>query len=305
MNVLISGSEGHLGNVLMPRLANDPSLTITGFDQQSSANHYAFIHGNMLDADADELMRGQDVFVHMAFVLMGGGLKAKRFDREHVREINVQGSQRLFDAAIRQGVKKIIFISSCAVYGAWPDNPVPMDESQPMRPQEGFSYAEDKVAVENYLMELEQQHPDVSIIRLRPHVILGKNAHVFLRTLLKQPFYAKLPDPQPLIQCVWENDVAKAIHQSIHSKACGAFNLASEPPMSFKNMQAIQRRWSIPIPAAFSKPLHGIAWKLTPLVGEPGWVDGLNHSLAVNTDKAKNELGWQAEKTTHECIASL
>jgi UDP-glucose-4-epimerase GalE len=60
---------------------------------------------------------------------------------------NVDATVRLLDAAVAAGVERFVFSSSCSVYG----NPhvVPVDESQPIRPES--VYAETKAMVERVL----------------------------------------------------------------------------------------------------------------------------------------------------------
>jgi UDP-glucose 4-epimerase len=77
---------------------------------------------------------------------------------------NVIGSKNLFEAAINIGsVKKFIFSSSAAVYG----NPthLPISESHSKNPTS--EYGKNKLMVEEILLNLQKDNPEVSFVALR------------------------------------------------------------------------------------------------------------------------------------------
>ncbi len=307
MKILVTGAAGRLARVVLPRLLADERIErVYGVDLQPIPLEHprlTAVQADIRDPECLELLEVADVLVHMAFVLMGGGLGRARHDRAAVRAVNLAGSQLLMGAAVEAGVGRIVFVSSAAVYGTWPDLPEPVSESQPLRPLPGFAYGEDKAAVETWLDGLEASHPYLHLIRLRPHAILGPNAHPMLNRLLHQPLVPALAKPLPRTQCVWEDDVAEAIYLSLHSAARGAFNLAADPPMSLREMIRLNRGFTLPLPLSLLSGLHRLAWRLTPAVGEPGWVTGLRHSLVLDTRRAWDELGWQARRDTASCAA--
>jgi UDP-glucose 4-epimerase len=307
MKVVVTGAAGRLARVLIPRLLADPHITAV---HAVDINPLPFSDPGLVTVQADvrdpvciEQLEQADVLIHMAFVLMGGGLGRARHDREAVRAVNVQGSHHVLGAAAEAGVPRLVFVSSAAVYGAWSDLPAPVPEDTPLRPLPGFAYAEDKAAVEQWLDTLEVHSPHLHVIRLRPHAILGPHAHPVLARLLHQPLVPALRKPLPLIQCVWEEDVAEAIHLSLRSAARGAFNLAADPPMSLRDMIRQNRRFTVPVPLSWLTAGQRLAWWLTPTAGEPGWVRGLRHSLVLDTRRARDELGWTPRRDTLACVS--
>ncbi|WP_018955035.1 NAD-dependent epimerase/dehydratase family protein [Thioalkalivibrio sulfidiphilus] len=306
MKILITGAAGRLARLVLPRLLADERIErVYGVDLQPIPLEHprlTAVRADIRDPECLELLEVADVLVHMAFVLMGGGLGRARHDRAAVRAVNVAGSHLLMGAAVEAGVGRIVFVSSAAVYGTWPDLPEPVSESQPLRPLPGFSYGEDKAAVETWLDGLEAANPYLHLIRLRPHAILGPNAHPMLLRLLHQPLVPWLSRPLPRTQCVWEDDVAEALHLSLFTAARGAFNLAADPPMPLRDMVRLNRRLTLPVPLALLDLGHRIAWRFSPAVGEPGWVKGLRHSLVLDTRRAWEELGWRARRDTHRCV---
>ncbi|MDX9766404.1 MAG: NAD-dependent epimerase/dehydratase family protein [Ectothiorhodospiraceae bacterium] len=306
MHVVVTGAAGRLGQVLVPLLLDEPAIGhITAIDRRPVALEHPKL--TALVADVRELpaatFAGADVLIHMAFVLMGGGLGRARHDRETVRAINVEGSRRALEPALDAGLSRLIFLSSAAVYGAWPDNPPRIPEHWLRRPLPSFAYAEDKVAVEDWLDALEPRVPDARILRLRPQAIVGPHAHPLLNRLLRQPF-VPAGRAAPL-QCVWESDVAEAVRLALFADARGAFNLAADPPMSLRDMLARRGVPRLPLPLPLIERLHRLAWRATPRVGEPGWVAGLRHGAVVDCTRAKTLLGWRPRLDTPACLKAL
>ncbi|MDH5301414.1 MAG: NAD-dependent epimerase/dehydratase family protein [Gammaproteobacteria bacterium] len=309
MKILITGASSHLARALLPSLCADPEISaITGVDlQPTTLNHPKYQHHqfDIRSEKLDELMPNQQAVIHMAFVVIPGWLKHRRHHRELIRELNVSASRHVFERCIAHRIPALIHLSSAVVYGAWADNPAIMDERQPLRAMTGFAYAEDKVAVEKILDELESVPHAPRIVRLRPHVILGSHAQPLLRNLLRQPCYPRLPDPQPLTQCVWEEDVCQAICLALKNSAHGAFNLAADPPLSFKSMIQYRHRYNFALSLAPLIRLHRLLWKFTGSAGEPGWVEGLQHALAIDSRRAREQLGWQPQKNSYQCLDSF
>lgn len=307
MRVLVTGAAGRLARVLLPRLLADARiarvLAVDIAPVECIHPRLDVVQADIRDARCAELLEQSDVLVHLAFVLMGGNLGRARHNRDMVRALNVGGSQHLIGAAVEAGLERIVFMSSAAVYGAWPDLPEPVAEHQPLRPLPGFAYGEDKAAVEHWLDALEARHPYLHLVRLRPHAILGPNAHPILNRLVRQPLVPALRRPYPRQQCVWEDDVAEAVHLSLTSAARGAFNLATDPPMTLKAMIHEHRRFTLPVPLPLLSAAHRLAWRLTPSAGEPGWIAGLRHSLILDTRRARDELGWTPRRDTLACVA--
>jgi UDP-glucose 4-epimerase len=309
MRVLVTGSASRLARVLLPLLCAEERIShIIGVDLRASGFVHRRFSEHHLDVRASALHRlftGVDALIHMAFIVMRGDLVRQRRDRLLMRSINVNGSINVFRAAMAEAVPRVIHVSSAAVYGAWPDNPTYLDEVRPLRAMSGFAYAEDKVTVETWLDQYQQAAGAPRVTRLRPHAILGPHCQPLLRFLLRQPFYPRLPDPQPVTQCVWEDDVARAIVQGLFSNASGSFNLAAEPAMSFRAMQQFRHRRAFPLPFPLVRALQRALWHVAGLGGEPGWLQALPHSLALDCQRAHQYLGWRPQASVYDCLRQL
>ncbi len=126
--------------------------------------------------DVDRALKGSDLVVLLA--------AQHRDDVTPVSlyyDTNVGGMEVTLRAMEKNGVKRIIFFSSVAVYGLDKKNP---DENHPADP---FNhYGKSKWKAEQVLQEWYKSHPDWNIDIVRPTVIFGERNRGNVYNLLKQ-----------------------------------------------------------------------------------------------------------------------
>jgi nucleoside-diphosphate-sugar epimerase len=74
--------------------------------------------------------------------------------------------------------------------------------------------------------------------------------------------------------------------------------------MSLAALHRAAGRRPLPLPLGPLERLQALAWRLTPAAGDPGWVQGLRHDLAVDCRRAETELGWRARRSTLDCFTA-
>jgi nucleoside-diphosphate-sugar epimerase len=216
--------------------------------------------------------------VHLACVVL-----RERTPVREMRRVNVDDSLALIAAARGQ----VIVASSVSVYGRGEA----LTEAAPFAPLSGFLYAEHKAALDRAIRDAR---PDAAI--LRPHMIFGPHAQPLLKRLARLPVHPRVPDPQPRLQAVHEDDVSAAIIAALHARAQGPFNLAHPRTFSWRELVRAHAPRSRPVPLAALAPALRLAWRLTGWGGEPGWLEGATHSLTMDCTRARIELGWTAAR---------
>jgi nucleoside-diphosphate-sugar epimerase len=295
MRVFVTGSSGHLAQALLPELCARPEVDcVVGLD----LNPAVFFHPKFIPHIADmrgerlaALMRACDALVHLAFVVLRG-----RMNAHEMRDINVRGTQHVFGTAAALGVRRLIHLSSAAVYGQGER----VVETAPMQPLPGFLYGEHKAEVETWMDSALPQ-----ALRLRPHVILGPHCQPLLKSILRLPFYVSLPEPQPRLQCVHEEDVAGAIVAGLFSDARGPLNLAAPGEYSVRDVICGRHRFAWALPFAAAKGALWAAWRLASFGGEPAWLDGIHASLTLDCTRAARELGWAPRRDVRQTLAAM
>jgi nucleoside-diphosphate-sugar epimerase len=292
---LVTGSAGHLAQALLPRLCARAEVeSVVGIDlRPATFSHGKFTHhvADIRGPELPELMRGCDALVHLAFVVLRG-----RMREAEMRDINVAGTRRVFEVAAGQGLRRLVHLSSAAVYG----HGDALTEAASMRPLPGFRYGMHKAEVEAWM---ERALPEA--VRLRPHIILGRHCQPLLKSILRSPFYVALPEPQPQLQCVHEDDVADAIVASVVSPARGPFNLAAPGSYSVREVIRARHRLALPLPLFAARTMLRLAWRATGFGGEPAWLDGIRHSLTLDCTRAQRALGWAPRHDAAQTLAAM
>lgn len=295
MKVVVTGAAGRLAAAVLPRLAAESAIEeIRAIDLREPAFAHPkidFRTGDFRGGTAHALLAGADALVHLAFVVLRG-----RMPRARMREVNVAGTLALFAAARSAGVRRVVHLSSAAVYGEGER----LREDAAFSPLPGFAYAEDKAAVE---AALARDFPDV--VRLRCHIIAGANAQPLLARLLRQPFYVRAPAPGPQLQCVHEADVAAAVALALTSAAAGPINLAADDTFSLAEAIRRRHRIAIALPPAAARALVTTGWAVAGAFGEPAWVAGAARSLTLDCRRARDELGWRPDFSSRAALAAM
>lgn len=157
MKVLVTGGTGFVGsNIVMHLLGKKHDVFITGTKCEQEIplpQQKRFATLEELEASGSRF----DIVFHQA-----ANNDTTLLDREKMFKENINFSKRLFDFAIANHCKRIVFASSTAIYG---DAPAPYKEDGHINPLN--PYAESKKQVEDLAMALVKEHPDVVFVGLR------------------------------------------------------------------------------------------------------------------------------------------
>jgi nucleoside-diphosphate-sugar epimerase len=123
----LSGGAGFLGLHLSRRLLADGhqvrSLDVVPLDDAELESSVEELRGDIRNADqVRKLVTGSDVVVHAAAALP---IQAARGS---IRSVNVGGTENVLQAARDAGVRRVVFISSTAVYGVPEKHPIEEDD---------------------------------------------------------------------------------------------------------------------------------------------------------------------------------
>lgn len=179
MKITMIGASGFIGTRLVTLLREEPSrYECKNIDLLPSHffNDITTIGDVREQEQMDRELKGSDVVVLLA--------AQHRDDVSPVSlyyDTNVGGMEVTLKAMEKNGVKRIVFFSSVAVYGLNKKNP---NESHPADP---FNhYGKSKWQAEEVLQRWHKLHPDWNINIIRPTVVFGERNRGNVYNLLKQ-----------------------------------------------------------------------------------------------------------------------
>lgn len=184
MVIAITGITGFLGFYLAKHFVNNDDIYIKALVRMKSSlehlkcfgENITFVQGELCEAESlNELLDGADAVIHAAFDRQNGSFYESGLDdKEEFLQTNLMGSYKLLEQAREEGVKKFIFISSCAVFGAI-DKGLPLDEKHPLMPDS--LYGAYKASIEA-LCHAYFLRKELETVIFRPVAIYGKHPKI-------------------------------------------------------------------------------------------------------------------------------
>ena len=234
-------------------------------------------------------LAGCDVIAHLGFQL---------WKTPDAAGVNLGGTANVIAAS----PGRIVLASTAAVYGAWPDNPLPLTEAHVPRPNRECAYAEHKLDAER---RCEDAAPTTS---LRICAVVGPNADPLVKKAsagLRQVVPAARGRRQAL-QFMHEDDAAAALLTAVKSEtADGRYNVATQDWLDENAVADVSGGRVVRLP--FAVLLHGsqVARRLHLMDIGADRAVLLNGPLALDPAKAAQELGWKARKGSAQVLAEF
>lgn len=297
LTVAVTGVAGYIAQRLMERLAADESVgKILGFDIRTpdfDDPKFVFDQIDVRDPSLESRLKDVDVLVHLAFIM------DPIRDETLMRDVNVNGSQNVFKCAGRAGVSKVVYTSTAIVYGAHPDNPIPLTEESPLRANLDFSYPAHKLEVEYVVREVSEEFPKMDFTILRPAIVFGPHVDNAWSHALEMPLLFSVQGHRAPLQFIHEEDVAEGLHMAVTGDLSGVFNLAAEGWLEADEMQSIigRRRFELPEPVAFA--IIDRMWSMGLAETPAGALHYVMHPWVLSTEKL-TAAGFRAKHTNLE-----
>ena len=314
MRVVIVGATGNAGTSLLAALRGEPAVTeIVAVARRPAAladPRARFVAADVATDDLAPAMRGADVVVHLAWLIQPSR------DEAVTRAVNVDGSRRVFDAAVRAGARALVYASSVGAYGPGPKDRR-VREDWPVAGIPTLFYARHKAEVERMLDGLEREHPALRVVRLRPGLIFKRGAATGIRRLFAGPLL-----PTPLLRperIPFVPDVARLRFQAVHSLdvgdayrraivddgARGAYNVAAEPVLDPAVLAATLGARRVPMRARVVRALVAASWRARLQPTPPGWLDLALAVPLMDVQRARDELGWRPRTSATDALLEL
>jgi nucleoside-diphosphate-sugar epimerase len=197
-----------------------------------------------------------------------------------------------------------VLLSSATVYGGWADNPVPITEDAPVRPNPGVREAASYAEAERLVASWASEHPGVAVAVLRPATVIVPGGDSWLVDAMSGQTAVRPDRPEPDRQFVHVDDVASAIAVAVQARLDGVYNIAPSGGVAADVVRELGAwRPSVPVPRPLAATASQWAWsaRLSPV--PPAAMPLVEHPWVVASDRIQ-AAGWAARYTSEEAVVS-
>jgi len=306
MKILVVGGAGYIGSICAELLL-DQGHEIAVFDNLSEGHRHAidprarFIEGDLQDRQAIDsalaVARPEAVMHFAASALVSESMR----DPSKYFRNNISNGLNLLDAMEAAHVERIVFSSTCAIFG--PPERLPIDETAPTRPIN--PYGESKLAFEKILRWYDEIH-GLKFVSLRYFNAAGASAnfgedhrvetHLIpnaLKVALGQKPHVEIfgtdyetPDGTCIRDYIHIVDLARAHILALDAARSELYNLGTGGGASVREVIAACRKIT-------GKKIDTVEKPRRP--GDPP-------RLIASSEKIKNELGWRPQFQSLDAI---
>jgi UDP-glucose 4-epimerase len=324
LTVAVTGPTGDLGLGIVDALERSRSVKrIVGmarrpFDPQERGwRKTEYRQGDVTDAASVRgLVKGAHAVVHLAFAVLEAS--------SATRDLNIEGSRRVFEESAKAGVERICYASSVAAYGFHDDNPDWLTEDVPARGSPEFPYSQQKAEVEQVLAATLLKRQRTTAYVFRPCIVAGPEALTMLHAI---PYFRLgeampdivvrllgsvpalkpvIPDPGARFQLVHSDDVARAFVAGVRGVGePGPYNLAGGGTLTFSHLASAMGWYSVPVPKPVALATVEVATRIPMAPESVGWLHSVRKPVLMKTDRAKLQLKWRPQHSARKTLDEM
>jgi len=290
MDVGLTGATGHLGGlVLAALLADDRVARVRTIARGDLAAHPKLLHtrADLCDPAVPRALGGVDVLWHLGAQLW------RSADGRQIA-VNIDGTINV----LASGAAHVVLASSAAVYGAHPDNPLPIGERHLPRPNAECPYAWHKLEAERLCRETG------SAAVLRISAVLGPHADPAVARAatgyrVVVPAYRGV---RQALQFLDEADAAAGLLAAGFRGAAGTWNLATDDWLDAGGVAAVSGGRVVRLPGRMAVRASELGFRAHLLPFGADRSSLLYGPLALDPSAARADLGWKPAASSADVL---
>jgi nucleoside-diphosphate-sugar epimerase len=213
----------------------------------------------------------------------------------------LEGTRRALEAAA--GASTVVLWSSGVVYGAHPDNPVPIPETQPPRPNPEFPAAAILAESERVALEAGGDGPaGPAVVVLRGAGVWAPSWGTFLARCLMAPALVAVRGQDPPLQCLAPADAVSALALATTGQLRGVYNVAPDDWVSAKDAARAAGRRRLEVPQRVAQSTAERLWQAGMSAATAGELAFQSHPWVLDNAKLR-QTGWAPSRSSAEAFA--
>src|SRR5579859_3272106 len=300
--VAVTGAADGFGPALTARLAASPQvkrvIAIDDHRGESTDGQVTWRVADIRDPALAGRLTGADVVIHADIDVSPDTSWRQR------RAFNVRGAQTVLTAAAASGVGQVILVTSAMVYGARPENPVPLDETAPLAAELDSSVAGDLLEIEHLARRSLRTNPGLDVTVIRPAALAGTAIDTLVTRHFEAPRLLTVKGCVPRWQFCHVDDLTSALEFTVGGGIDGQFTVGCDGWLEQDAVEQISGLKSIELPARLT---FGTAQRLHRLGVTPAPAMDLRYVVYpwVTDGAALREAGWHPQHSNAEALRVL
>ena len=298
--VAVTGAAQGLGHALTTRLAASDRIgrVVAIDDHRGDVTGVTWRVVDVRDPALAGRLTGVDVVVHTDVDL------APDTDARARRAFNVRGAQTVLTAAAAGRVGRAVLVTSAMVYGARPDNPVPLEESAPPAADLDGSVVGDLLEIEQLARRSAAAHPGLDVTVVRPAALVGDGVETAVTRHFEAPRLLTVKGTRPRWQFCHVDDLVSALELTAAGELTGSFAVGCEGWLEQEEVEEISglRRLELPAGLTFGavQRLHRAGLTPVPVVD----LNFIVYPWVVDC-RALRDAGWRPQHGNAEAFRIL
>jgi nucleoside-diphosphate-sugar epimerase len=246
--VAVTGAASGLGHALTARLAASARIgRVIAIDgHRGDATGVTWRVVDIRDPALAGRLAGVDVVVHTDLDL------APDSDQRSRRAFNVRGAQTVLTAAAAGRVGRVVLVTSAMVYGARPDNPVPLEETAPLGADPDGSVVGDLLEIEHLAQRSPQANPGMDITVVRPAALVGEGVDTLITRHFEAPRLLAVKGCAPRWQFCHIDDLVSALELAAAGEVTGKFAVGCAGWLDQEQVEELSGLRRIELPAGLT-----------------------------------------------------
>lgn len=208
----------------------------------------------------------------------------------------------ILDFATRHSTTHVVVLSSALVYGAWPNNPVPLTEDATLRPDFGFAYARQLATVEQMADDWRSRRQGRVVTILRPVLAMAEDETSGLVRALAAGMGGRTGEDDVPAQFVHLDDLADAVVLAVMKRLDGVFNVAPDgfvPSSRVRSLSGLTPK--LRLPGRIAEVVADLQWRFQRGPIPPGLRPYVRSPWLVSNDRLRAE-GWTPTVTNEQAF---